>query len=459
MDGRVYWVWYSLACGQGSRIAVSLLCACGSAQKIYRMDRKALSQVLTDKEQKQLNRLADKDLSRAEEIVNQCAERNIRILTPDDAEYPRTLYQLRDAPVVLYCLGEIPDFEKNCVCAVVGTRKMSEYGRKNAYDLGRGLAAGGAILVSGLALGCDGMAMAGALSAGGIAVGVLGCGIDIVYPPEHKDLMKRVLQNGFIITEYPPGTPPLARHFPVRNRLISALCDAVVVVEGDLKSGSLITARHALYQGRDVYAVPGAIGEPGSAGTNRLIKDGAGMVLSAADVLTHYEFFYPLTVRVSAAELELARTDSPTEAAARMNVSSASGKKYYGDGSYGGKRDSGAGREKSEKKKASPASAKITPKKMMKRFADSAPASAAPKIIEAKHVELDSLSDTDKKIYEALVPDVPVLADDINIPGVSISEILSGLTMLELSGAVECGAGGYYMRRSADEPTVGIPEE
>lgn len=450
MDARVYWVWYSLACGQGSRIAVSLICSCGSAEKIYRMNRAALKEALAEGEMHRLNRLADKDLTRAQEIVRRCDEMGISILTPDDPAYPLAFCQLRDAPMVLYTLGRMPDLIGSFVCAVVGTRKMSDYGKKMSFDLGRGLGAGGAILVSGLALGCDGMAMAGALSAGGTTIGVLGCGLDIVYPPEHKELMKRVLDDGLIVSEYPPGTPPLARHFPVRNRLISAFCDSVVVVEGDLKSGSLITARHALYQGLEIYAVPGLVGESGSAGTNALLQSGARVALSALDLLKPYEFMYPHTIRVSGAVQELARSVSPEDAAARMNVSGASGKKYYGDGAYGGRRTSDdRPKKKAEGKKKAPPAARVQEKELIKRFADNAP--PAPKMIEAKHVEFDALSDTEKKIYAALVPDVPTLADDIRLPGVGMSALLAGLTMLELCGAVECGAGGYYMRRSADE--------
>lgn len=455
LSSRVLWIWYSLACGQGSRTAVRLLCRFGEPEKVYKASRRALSDALDGCELALLDRLADKDLARAREIDERCLEHGIGILTPDDAAYPRSLYQLRDAPIVLYYLGTIPDFHENCVCAVVGTRKMSDYGRQLAYDIGRGLAAGGAILVSGMALGNDSMAMAGALHVGGTAVAVLGCGVDIVYPPEHKDLMKHVLENGCVISEYPPCTPPVGSHFPVRNRLMSGLSDGVIVVEGDVRSGSLITARHALYQGRDLYAVPGRVGEPGAAGPNNLIKQGAAAITSAADVLRKYEFLYPHTVRPSAAEDELRRSASPDEsanAATRMHISGRGDTKYYGEGLYGGdgKKLSSRRSSKTSVKNAGKSEAKITPKKMVERFNEGAP-NPPKKMIEARHVELDSLGEKEKKIYEALVPDVPVLADDISVSGFTMAELMAGLTMLELCGAVECGAGGYYMRRSADE--------
>ncbi len=442
MDAKLMWIWLAQACGQGSRTAIRLLCAFGSPEKIYKADRKALAKKLGEKEFSLLNRLSDKDLSDSTYILRRCQDMGVQILTPDDSRYPRTLYQLRDAPIVLYCVGTLPDFESNCCCAVVGTRTMSDYGKRMAYDIGRGLGAGGAVLVSGLALGVDGMAMAGALSAGGVTVGVLGCGIDIVYPPEHKDLMQRVLKNGAVITEYPPGTPPNGYHFPKRNRIISGLCQAVCVVEGDLKSGSLITARHALYQGKDLYAVPGRIGEAGAAGPNALIKNGARAVTTPSDILKNYEFLYPHTIRMAAIDAALAAPYSPddaTDVAVRMNVSSKEGNKYYGGGLYGGK------------KPKAPAKKRIPAKKVVERFAENDAKIQKNNTIPAAHVELDSLGETERKVYEAMIPDVPVVADDIPVKGIGVGELMAALTMLELAGVVECGAGGYYLRRSGED--------
>lgn len=461
MDSRLTWIWLSLACRPGSRTAINLLCRFGTPDKIYRADQKKLREALSERERSCIARLANKDLSEAEEILRRCDDYGVGILTPDNAAYPRSLYELRDAPVVLYYVGQLPDFASNCSCAVVGTRKMSDYGRQTAYDIGRGFGAAGVILVSGLALGCDGMAMAGALSVGGITVGVLGCGIDISYPPEHRDLMKRVRETGAILTEYPPGTPPTGTNFPVRNRILSGLCDAVVVVEGDMKSGSLITARHALYQGRDLYAVPGMIREPNAAGPNALIKSGARAITSAMDVLANYEFLYPHSLRLKAAETELERVSSPADAndvAVRMNVSSSpETKKYYGGGLYGGKTLPTTSKTQPTAKAA--AKKKISPKKMVERFSEHQPPKEERKMIEADHIEFDQLSDTEKKIYAALVPDVPVHADDILVEGVEMPELIAGLTMLEVCGVVECGAGGYYMRRSAEDEKLSPPEE
>ncbi len=332
---------------------------------------------------------------------------------------------------------------------------MSHYGRRMAYDVGRGIGAGGGVLVSGLALGVDGMAMAGALSAGGITIGVLGCGLDVTYPPEHGDLMRRVLKEGAIVSEYPPGTTPVGSHFPVRNRIISGLSDAVVVVEGDLRSGALITARHAMYQGRDLYAVPGQIGDPGAAGPNLLIKTGARAITSATDVLKNYEFIYPHAIRLSAIERELERDttdDDVAYVAARMHVSTSGDKQYYGRGNYGGKRDSfesGSSQRPTRVKKEK----KISPKAMMARF-DEQKETPSRKIVPANPLNFDMLDDNAKAVYAAMKADVPMLVDDICADGLSTSQIMASLTLLELCGAVECTAGSCFIKVAWDENTV-----
>jgi DNA processing protein len=169
--------------------------------------------------------------------------------------------------------------------AVVGSRRMSAYGRQVASELGGGLARAGESVVSGLARGVDGAAQQAALKAGGHTAGVLGCGLDVAYPPEHATLMQEVAERGAIISEYPLGAQPLAAHFPARNRIISGLCRAVVVVEAGIKSGSLITARHALDQGREVLAVPGPVTSASSQGCHQLLKQGARVYTSLEDLL------------------------------------------------------------------------------------------------------------------------------------------------------------------------------
>jgi DNA processing protein len=213
------------------------------------------------------------------------AERaGVRILPLEDPDYPRLLTRIPDPPPILYVRGEGLARAGRAV-AVVGSRWITPYGRHVTEALCRDFARAGITVVSGLALGVDGRAHKAALGAGGNTVAVLGVGLDRVYPPEHGRLAGEIAGSGAVISEFPPGTKPLGAHFPRRNRVISGLSLGVVVVEARKGSGSLITARLAADQGREVFAVPGNVDQPGSSGTNALIRDGATLVTSARDVM------------------------------------------------------------------------------------------------------------------------------------------------------------------------------
>lgn len=221
-------------------------------------------------------------LQEGAEILKQAERKGIRVIPIDHQEYPEFLRYIHDPPLVLYVKGEIP---KGLCFGVVGSRKATGYGMDAAFRLASDLAGEGCIIVSGMARGIDTAAHTGALHAGGVTIAVLGCGPDHVYPPENRGLMDRISKNGAVISEYPPGVKPQTYHFPVRNRIISGICIGVLVVEAGQKSGSLITAQAALDQGRDVFAIPGNINHQYSQGTNRLIMEGAKLVLSAEDIL------------------------------------------------------------------------------------------------------------------------------------------------------------------------------
>ena len=233
------------------------------------------------------------DLSAAEETLSDCAKAGLQVLTYDSPLYPRRLKAIYDPPIVLYYRGTLPDFDKLPTIGVVGTRHPSVYGRQAAKRLGGEIAAAGGLVVSGLAEGIDGAAMEAALSAGFPAVGVLGCGVDVVYPRKHKALFQETERLGCILSEYAPGSPPLGWHFPRRNRIISGLSCGVVVVEAPERSGSLLTARHALEQGRDVFVVPGNVDMESFRGSNRLLRNGAIAVSSGRDVMEEYDLLYP----------------------------------------------------------------------------------------------------------------------------------------------------------------------
>jgi DNA processing protein len=220
----------------------------------------------------------------AEEIVEWARKENCRILVYGMPGYPGLLAAIDDPPLVLYARGKLEDFDGSCI-AVVGSRRPTVYGLEIARGIARDLGSRGIKIVSGLARGIDGAAHRGCLEGGGRTIAVLGCGIDIVYPPEHARLKEDILKTGCILTEFPPGTGPSPHNFPIRNRIVSGLALGALVVEANEKSGSLITARLALEQNRDVFAIPGNLTSPASYGPNYLIKQGAKLVQSWKDVV------------------------------------------------------------------------------------------------------------------------------------------------------------------------------
>lgn len=207
-------------------------------------------------------------------------------IAQSDAAYPELLRHIHEPPAKLYVRGMLPAENAPCI-AIVGSRKCTPYGKQAAYDLAYALAKAGVTVVSGMALGIDGEAHLGALDAGGRTIAVLGTGVNdaSLYPHSHIELARRIMEQGAVISEYEPGTPAYPNQFPERNRIVSGLSRGVIIVEADLRSGSLITARLALEQGRDVFAVPGPIYSRTSQGTHALIQEGAKLVAKAEDIL------------------------------------------------------------------------------------------------------------------------------------------------------------------------------
>ena len=293
-----YWVWLSELKGLRNQTRLALLRRFGDPESIFYADADEL--LLTDGvERSQLKLLENHDLAPADRILADCQRLDIRLLTLSDAAYPGRLKNIYDPPALLYCKGRLPLLDDLLCVAVVGTRDCTPYGVACAEKLGFGLASGGAAVVSGLAKGIDAAAIRGALRAGGVTVGVVGNGLDVYYPHESRYLYEDVASAGILLSEYPPGTEPASGHFPVRNRIISGLSLAAVVVEAPEKSGALITAATALEQGRDVFAVPGPIDAPASVGCNCLIRDGAGLVSDASDILREYEGRFVLNLKES----------------------------------------------------------------------------------------------------------------------------------------------------------------
>lgn len=287
-----YWIWLTTRKRltlRGQQLALSYF---GTPEEIYRARQSDIGQVqgLTDKE---VAALGQKDLDGAKTILEMCSDQGIRVITSLDTAYPQRLLAIDVPPLVLYYRGKFMPFDELPVVTVVGSRKASAYGLAVARRMGNQIGACGGVVVSGAAKGIDSQALEGALEAGGMVAAVLGNGLDIVYPRESEAVYQAVASRGCLISEYPPGTPPMARNFPQRNRIMSGLALGVLVVEAAKQSGSLITAGLALEQGRDVFAVPGNIGIASSAGSNQLLQEGAMLVTDGWDIMREYMPRYP----------------------------------------------------------------------------------------------------------------------------------------------------------------------
>lgn len=268
--------------GLGNKSIDKLLCGGWKCGELFEIDSKELKGILTAKQ--------IKNFEESRRIWNFEAEKeklkaaDIRFIPRIDKNFPEKLKTIPDPPFAIYVKGKLPDPAKPSV-AIIGARMCSEYGRYMARQFGRGLAMAGVQVISGLAMGVDGVSQKAALLSGGKSFGILGSGVDICYPEENREIYNMLIDNGGLISELPPGTMPKACFFPMRNRIISGLADVVLVIEAREKSGTQITVDTALEQGRDVLAVPGRVTDRLSDGCNLLISQGAGVALDVQDVL------------------------------------------------------------------------------------------------------------------------------------------------------------------------------
>ena len=387
MSALKYWVWLSECRGVSNQTRLALLRHFGSPEDVFYADTGEI--LLTEGiTREQAKALEDHKLDKADKILADCQRLGLRILTIQDAEYPGRLQNIYDPPCLLYVKGRLPAFDEEAAVAVVGTRDCTPYGVACAEKLGYGLANGGAVVVSGLAKGIDAAASRGALRAGGVTVGVVGNGLDVHYPYESRYLYEDIAAAGVLLSEYPPGTEPAGSHFPARNRILSGLSLATLVVEAPERSGALITAETALEQGRDVFAVPGPIDAPTSVGCNRLIRDGAGLVSDAWDILREYAERFP----------EKLNQDEAKEQPATLGYQA---------------------RQKTE-----------------------------PKIVPPSlDVNKSSLTDDQLSLLRALDAEEPALVDDlIEQTGIPTRRVLSALTLLEIEQLVTQHSGKRYTR-------------
>ena len=283
-----FWVWLSCVTGVRPLVKYRLIETMGGPDKVFFADKETIMGLDDLIREKEADQLMDKSMDKASRALAFCEEHEIDVLTVQDARYPERLRHISDPPAVLYVWGKLPPVDDAVTVAVVGTRKATPYGLKMAAQLGRDIARAGGVVVSGLAEGCDAMAMKSAMEAGGVTVGVLGTAIDQVYPAKNRKLFAEVRARGALVSEYPPGARTFSSDFKVRNRIISGLSLGVVVTEAPLHSGTRNTAEHALQQDRDVFAVPGNVDAAASAGCNDLIAHGAIPAVSGAQILSLY---------------------------------------------------------------------------------------------------------------------------------------------------------------------------
>ena len=373
---------------------------------------------------------------------------------------------------MLYYLGVLPDFNKNLYVSVVGTRKMTEYGMSAAYKIAYEMASAGAVVVSGMALGIDGVASAAAIAAGGKTVVVLGCGIDVVYPKEHRKLEERIRRNGVVITEYAPSTPPKGSNFPIRNRIISGLSQATVVIEADVDSGAMITARNAIVQGKDIYAVPSNIDTVNSSGTNSLIRDGAQAVICGNDVIKNYAFAYGDRLNIGKMRNAESRSELDESVLVEMGVGARSGRamepkprrEYVNRGTDINKTEKAAKTEKAESAKRSSLYKSELEKALFEnktphtsgvgsnpavQTEDSADykKGAEQSAGDKSRAVLETLNEKQRKVFDEMPLDFPVTVDYLTKTGMSLGEVMSALTVLEIKGLVFSLPGAIDMRK------------
>lgn len=291
-----YWLWLANLPKLNNQMKLALLEHFGEPDKIYYGEKEEyfLVRGMTRSLEQELE---NKSLDAADRILGDCDRLGLRIITIRDVEYPDRLRNIYDPPLLLYVQGRMLRFDEEVAVAMVGTRRASPYAVEMGEKLAFQMAGLGAVIVSGLAAGCDAAAHRGALLAGGLTAAVIGGGHDIVYPRENKFLSEDIAARGVILSEYPPGTEPAGAHFPVRNRIISGLSLGVVVIEAPERSGALITASRALDQGKDVFVIPGQAGDYRCVGSNALLRDGAGLAADAWDVLGGYAGRFPHKIR------------------------------------------------------------------------------------------------------------------------------------------------------------------
>lgn len=437
-NDTLYWVWLAQHLGAGNKHTLGLIDRFGSVFDIYLAEPEMLVGV-GKRESVKYQALADKNLDEAMNICRSCDRLGVEIISIADERYPKRLRAIQDPPTVLYCRGKIPNFDKLLCIGIVGTRKMSEYGCRSAYKISYGLASSGVVTVSGMASGVDSVVACASFAANGHTVAVLGSGIDVVYPASNKRIYAKLLEDGTVISEYPPGFRPTKYSFPLRNRIISGLSQGVFVVEGDFNSGAMITAKDALVQGRELFALPGNVGEANSNGTNEMIREGAHPVVTTEDILNEFLPLYKDVTRPDRIRTQRGTPEYDASVLAKYGVvpeflatKKTPEVKDPGRSAWQGPAYPSFDGEKkanSENKIAADRKVPVEPKK------DDG-SQKAYKMLDPKL----------RAVYDRLPSDGAATVDRLAVDGLNIGDVIAALTLLELRGLVVSLPGGLYAR-------------
>ena len=406
---RLYWLWFAHHPALTDLEKARLIEHFGNPEDVFFAEgRKDYPEELEGLVSKALS---DRELSQAEKILEQCARKELGLLTFGDKEYPHRLRNIPDPPMVLYYKGNLSNMDQLPAIGIVGTRKASAYGLNMAMKMGFQIARCGGAVVSGMAAGIDAMAMRGGLMGNGPVIGVLGCGADQVYPKSNRALFEDMERFGCILSEFIPGTPPLKWNFPKRNRIISGLSCGVLVVEAPEISGSLITARQAAEQGRDVFVVPGNVDVSGFAGSYRLLREGAIPASCGWDVISEYSALFPDRIHKDTSEMPGAAGFS-----------------------HGGSTP-----VKVAQKAAPPVQAAALSVETDKKDIDKEPSG----LYSDVNKQLPKLSPDEQQIVNALKGEPRLVDDVIAETQLSTGRMLAGMTMLELKGILKRLPGKY----------------
>ena len=449
MDNKIlYYIWLSCSLAAGSKTPKLLFTHFDSISDIYSASKEDYEVLGISKSD--IPALCNKNLDLAKRHFEYCKSNNIGLLCYEDSYYPERLKIIENPPPLFYYKGRLNLLDDYPCITMVGTRSCSERGFRLAYSIGYDAASKGAVIVNGLALGIDGACIAGALDANGYAVGLLGCGIDRIYPYGNKDLFERLCASGLILTEFAPFTEPAGRNFPVRNRVMSALSVATAVFEAADGSGAMITAKHACEQGRRLFAVPGKPYDKTYAGPLELIKDGATVFTEADDILSEYAMSFPH--RINLANINTPPKDKLDSLVARYfkkdtDPDAPVNRRYVKPSSAKGETNEDSGRPYADKETIEKAVKKVgtvlNQKKVLDSVSQEFEKTPQEENMSSSH-DLSLLSVTERQIYDIIRNSDGISPDEIAEHGIKIDDILSALTLLEIYGLAKAMPGGKY---------------